>query len=287
MSSQPKGNQFDRKELLKIGKNKKKKESYPTGIALLVESVLAELHVAVEEDAELNRQEKPAITKLRNLSLLTDIIPRKHLQQEFLDRGVLDALREWLEPLPDGSIPSIDVRATVLKCLNDEDNIVCYLQLTIDLEHSVRRDQMKSSGIGKAVMFYYKYEEETTANRKLAKALVEKWCRVIFRRDTAFEDIKNQNERTYIRPPIKKGRKSGPSSSSQRASRPEAMLMDFVVRPQSKVDPEAVRARAKRMVQDQPRAKLSKKLEEMRAPKRKQLQAVKPSADGCDMVKYL
>ncbi|KAH6763380.1 Transcription elongation factor family protein, partial [Perilla frutescens var. hirtella] len=166
MSSQPKGNQFERKELLKIGKNKKKKESCPTEIALLVESVLAELHVAVEEDAELNRQEKPAITKLRNLSLLTDIIPRKHLQQEFLDRGVLDALREWLEALPDGSIPSIDVRATVLKCLND---------LTIDLEHSVRRDQMKSSGIGKAVMFYYKYEEETTANWKLAKALVEKW----------------------------------------------------------------------------------------------------------------
>lgn len=32
--------------------------------------------------------------------------------------------------------------------------------------------------------------------------------------------------------------------------------MDFVVRPQSKVDPEAVRAQAKQKVQDQPRAKV-------------------------------
>lgn len=53
-----------------------------------------------------------------------------------------------------------------------------------------------------------------------------------------------------------RGRKSGPSSSRQHASRPEAMSMDFVIRPQSKVDPEAVRARAKQMVQDQRRAKV-------------------------------
>ncbi|KAH6822652.1 hypothetical protein C2S53_017198 [Perilla frutescens var. hirtella] len=244
-------------ELLKIGKNKQKKESCPTGIALLVESVLAELHVAVEEDAELNRQEKPAITKLRNLSLLTDIIPRKHLQQEFLDRGVLDALREWLEPLPDGSIPSIDVRATVFKCLND---------LTIDFEQSERIEQMTASGIGKAVMFYCKYGEETIANRKLAKELLDNWSRSIYRISTNHEDMKNYEKRTYRRPPVKKtasnaaagasqddvldeelsqGRKYGPSSSKKHASRPEAMSMDFVVRPQSKVDPEAVRARAK------------------------------------------
>lgn len=50
--------------------------------------------------------------------------------------------------------------------------------------------------------------------------------------------------------------KFGESSSSQHASRPEAISMDFVVRPQSKVDPEGVRARAKQMLQDQHRAKV-------------------------------
>ena len=35
------------------------------------------------------------------------------------------------------------------------------------------------------------------------------------------------------------------------------MSMDFVVRPQSKVDPEEVRARAKQIVQDQRRLKVA------------------------------
>lgn len=34
------------------------------------------------------------------------------------------------------------------------------------------------------------------------------------------------------------------------------MLMDFLVRPQSKVDPDVVRARAKQVIQDQHRAKV-------------------------------
>lgn len=55
---------------------------------------------------------------------------------------------------------------------------------------------------------------------------------------------------------MRRERKSSQSSSRQHASRPEAMSMDFMVRPQSKVDPEAVRARAKQMVQDQRRAKV-------------------------------
>ncbi|KAL3643514.1 hypothetical protein CASFOL_014329 [Castilleja foliolosa] len=36
----------------------------------------------------------------------------------------------------------------------------------------------------------------------------------------------------------------------------EAMSMDFVVRPQSKVDPDEIRARAKQVVQDQRRMKV-------------------------------
>ncbi|VFQ97917.1 unnamed protein product [Cuscuta campestris] len=84
------------------------------------------------------------------------------------------------------------------------------------------------------------------------------------------------------------GVKSGQSSKSrQLTSRPEAMLMDFVVRPQSKVDPEEVRARAKQIVQDQRRLKMNKKLQQLKAPKKKSLQASKVSVEGRGMVKYL
>lgn len=50
--------------------------------------------------------------------------------------------------------------------------------------------------------------------------------------------------------------KSSQSSSRQHASRPEAMPLDFMVRPQSKIDPDEIRARAKQVVHDQRRLKV-------------------------------
>ncbi|KAH6783454.1 Transcription elongation factor family protein [Perilla frutescens var. hirtella] len=294
-------------ELFKMGKKKRKTEKSAAEVALLVENVMAELEVVAEEDAELNRQGKPAINKLKKLSLLTNVLAKKQLQLEFLDHGVLTLLKNWLEPLPDGSLPNINIRAAVLKILND---------FPIDLEQFDRKEQLKKSGLGKVIMFLSKSDEETTSNRKLAKELVDKWSRPIFNKSTRFEDMKNfEDERVLRRPPVKKvmskgagmpsrdydldfskqspqGSKSGESSfgqssSRQHASRPEAMSMDFVVRPQSKVDPDQVRARAKQMVQDQRRAKMNKKLQQLKAPKRKQLQATKLSVEGRGMVKYL
>ncbi|XP_057802460.1 protein IWS1 homolog 1-like [Salvia miltiorrhiza] len=287
-------------DLFKIGKKRKKTEKSPAEVALLVENVMAELEVVAEEDAELNRQGKPAINKLKKLSLLTDVLSKKQLQQEFLDHGVLTLMKNWLEPLPDGSLPNINIRAAVLRILFD---------FPIDLEQFDRREQLKKSGLGKVIMFLSKSDEETTANRKLAKELVDKWSRPIFNKSTRFEDMKNfEDERVLRQPSVKKvkgsgmpsgdydldlskkstgGSKSGHSSSSQHASRPEAMSMDFLVRPQSKVDPDEVRARAKQVVQDQRRVKMNKKLQQLKGPKRKQLQATKLSVEGRGMVKYL
>ncbi|XVF52293.1 hypothetical protein PTKIN_Ptkin05aG0007200 [Pterospermum kingtungense] len=154
------------KELFKMGKKRKKNEKSPAEIALLVESVMAELEVTAEEDAELNRQGKPAINKLKKLPLLTEVLSKKQLQPEFLDHGVLTLLKNWLEPLPDGSLPNINIREAILKILTD---------FPIDLEQHDRREQLKRSGLGKVIMFLSKSDEETTSNRKLAKDLVDKW----------------------------------------------------------------------------------------------------------------
>ncbi|OAY74538.1 Protein IWS [Ananas comosus] len=268
-------------QLLKGGKKKKKNEKSPAEIAMIVEHLMAELEVVAEEDAELNRQSKPAINKLRKLPLLIEVLSKKKLQQEFLDHGVLTLLKNWLEPLPDGSLPNMNIRSAILKLLTD------------------------------VIMFLSKSDEETTANRKLAKELVDKWSRPIFNKSTRFEDMRSfDDERVpYRRPAHKKpissdaglqsrdddldlaefsqGRKSGQSASRQHASRPEALPLDFVVRPQSKIDPEEIRARAKQVVQDQRRLKMNKKLQQLKAPKKKQLQASKLSVEGRGMVKYL
>ncbi|EXC41507.1 hypothetical protein L484_000386 [Morus notabilis] len=101
---------------------------------------MAKLELAAEEDAELNREGEPAIYKLKSLPLLTEALSKKRLQQKFLDHGILNLLRTWLEPLPDGSLLNRAIREAILKILID---------FPIDLRQEERREQMKKSGLGK------------------------------------------------------------------------------------------------------------------------------------------
>jgi transcription factor SPN1 len=67
----------DLKNLFKSSKSRKKKnERSHEEIAMLVEQFMARLEVAAEEDAELNRQSKPAINKLETLPSLINILSK-------------------------------------------------------------------------------------------------------------------------------------------------------------------------------------------------------------------
>ncbi|CAL5432218.1 unnamed protein product [Camellia sinensis] len=200
----PQGDRGRRQEeidqLFKSGKKMKESEKSAAEIALLVENVMAELKVVAEVDAELNRQSKPTINKLKKLPLLMEVLSKQ------LHHRVLTPLKTGLEPVLAGSLPNINIRG-----------------FPIDLEHYDRREQLKKSGLGKVIMFLLKSDEETPANRRMAKDLVDKW----------------------------EESKSGQSSSMCLTIRPEAMPMDFLVRLQSKIDPDDVRPCAKQVVQDQ------------------------------------
>ncbi|CAN6442698.1 unnamed protein product [Victoria cruziana] len=290
------------KQLFTIGKRKNRRtERTAEETAMVVEQFMARLEVAAEEDAELNRQAKPAINKLKLMPTLTDVLSKRQLQQEFLDRGVLSVLKNWLEPLPNGCLPNINVRTALLNLLID---------LPIDVEQHDRKEQLKRSGLGKVIMFLSRSDEETTSNKKLARELVDKWSRPIFQKSTRFEDMKTYDDE---RVPIRKSSakmaagnaggfqsrdddldlvgfshepKSGQSASRQQVSRPEAVALDFLVRPQSKVDPEEVRTRAKQVKQDNYRMKMNKKLQQLKAPRRKPMQAHKLSVEGRGLVKF-
>ncbi|KFK28570.1 hypothetical protein AALP_AA7G013600 [Arabis alpina] len=126
--------------LFRSMRKKSKVEKTVQEIAMQVEEVMASLEIAVGDDVELNKQGKPAISKLIKLPLLSDSLSKKQLQAIFLDHGVLSLLKNWLEPLPDGSLPNINVRAAVLKILND---------LPVDLDQECIREQMEKSSLGK------------------------------------------------------------------------------------------------------------------------------------------
>ncbi|KAF6175552.1 hypothetical protein GIB67_023072 [Kingdonia uniflora] len=290
-------------ELFKMGKKKKKIEKTPADIALLVEHLMAELEVACEDDMKVNLESLPAINKLKKLHFLTEVLSKRHLQEAFLDHGVLTLLKSWLEPLPDGCLPNTTIRTGILKILTG---------YPIDLEQDDRRNQLKQSGLGKAIMFLSRWDEETRGNRKLAKELVDKWSRPLYNISTWFEDMRGIDEerglyrrRPLVKRPAKKTmvlqssendlnlveysqeRKPSKSSLRQLTTRPEAMALDFLVSPEFKIDPDQVRARAKQLLQDpriQRRINICKKLQQRKTPKRKQFQTTKLSVEGRSLV---
>eukprot|EP00963_Diacronema_lutheri_P001016 scaffold64_cov338-Pavlova_lutheri.AAC.74 len=149
-------------------------------IRKLVHNLLEKMENAAREDQLANERKEPAFAKLKMMNEMEIMLCNLQLQEEFLDQGLLSILNSWLERLPDGSLPNTKVRTAVLRVLD---------KLPIDLQHHDRREQLKSSSLGRTVMFLYKLPEETALNKKLARDLVQKWSRPIFELSTRFKDL--------------------------------------------------------------------------------------------------
>ncbi|CAH8377742.1 unnamed protein product [Eruca vesicaria subsp. sativa] len=260
----------DNNEIAKLFNWRQKKpvwEKDKTEIALQVEQVMATLELAVEDDVDLNKQGKPATNKLIKLPILVAALSKKNLQAEFLDHGVLNHLKNWLEPLPDGSLPNINIRTSILRVLED-------LSIVLGKEQEFRREQFIKSGLAKVVLFLWKSDEETRVNRRLANDLVNRWGHMVYDKSTRYENMLSQEEREEQDRMLLRRQNMQRAKETRvrhfdvdidfsedakpkvllpggggvgRTIVPTAMLMDFVLRPGPKHD-KKLEARAKMQV---------------------------------------
>ncbi|XVF26182.1 hypothetical protein REPUB_Repub13aG0277100 [Reevesia pubescens] len=121
-------------------------------------------------------------------------------------------------------------------------------------------------------MFLSKSEEEIGSNKKLAEYLIEKLGRIIFNKSTRFNDLRNTHD-IHI-PMIKKSR----------ASRPEPSPSVYLVNPKSNFNPKIAKANRRQQVLGDTRESIAKRLKQLKASKKKPLQAKKPSAEGRRML---
>lgn len=203
------------------------------------------MNEACDADIDANKGNRPALSKIKFLPKVQEVLASLTLQTHLIDCGVLHALRKWLEPLPDKTLPNIRIREALLR----------------GLEHlPVSEGHLQESRIGRIVMFLLKNEAETTANKVLAKKLIDKWSRPVFELSSNWTDLQYHDEVRNLRKlaptrPVAAPADPGDEEllTSQQevtiparklkvtdflARMPEKSTMEFTVRPLSAVDPE-------------------------------------------------
>lgn len=134
-----------------------------------IEDMRKRMTHAAQMDA-INRQEgKPAMHKLKLLPEVILLLNRNQYISSLVDPEInlLEAVRFFLEPLDDGSMPAYNIQRDLLTALT---------------KLPIQKDALIASGIGKVVLFYTKSKRTERRIKAMAEKLLAEWTRPILQR---------------------------------------------------------------------------------------------------------
>ncbi|KAI9494922.1 hypothetical protein BDB00DRAFT_278511 [Zychaea mexicana] len=230
---------FDRysEKVMSSGKRKRKKadeEDLERAMDDELSSLRDKMKMAAEQDNHSNSQRKPALAKLKMLQEAKALLTLDAAQDSILDNNLLDTIRLWLEPLPDRSLPSLDIQNTMLDILNS---------LTISSGH------LRESGVGKIVYFYQKSPRVEPRVKRKAEQLVAKWSRLVIKRSDNYRERMHEEQdysreqsmaqRKRYRPSNEQPREGGDDPRRRvHVHIPQAVAPDYDIIPKSVVKKE-------------------------------------------------
>lgn len=158
----PKKDRVIKKEMKKV--NKLKEDDYEQ----IASSLIREMKNFYSEDLKDMHNRKPGLRRIDNIESICRSLIKKELQEALLKVGLLQELKRWLEPFPNGMFPSLKVKRSILELLP----LI-----------SVSKNDLLVSGIGKIIHFYSKNSKEIVKIRKLAKIVMKKWKQKVIREE--------------------------------------------------------------------------------------------------------
>lgn len=200
-----------------------------------IAKMIADMRLAAREDRDKNAQKIPATKKISMLPIVMQQLRKADLQAAFVEANVLSVLTDWLAPMPDKSLPTIQIRKSILKLL---------FQLRVD-DHS----RLKESGIGKAVMYLYKHPRELKEHKIIAGKIINAWARPIFNLQTDYKNSTKEDrqekdahsasagKKSYTNPReastenVEEGLRPGDQGWCYRARVPQSASVCYVNRP--------------------------------------------------------
>ncbi|KAF2199455.1 hypothetical protein GQ43DRAFT_420259 [Delitschia confertaspora ATCC 74209] len=134
-----------------------------------IEDLRKRMAEAAEADNEGRQRGEPASHKLKLLPEVVALLNKNTLKESIVDPEInlLEAVRFFLEPLSDGSLPAYDIQKELFAAL---------------AKLPINKETLVASGIGKVIWFYTKSKVPEVGIKRQAERLFMDWTRPILRR---------------------------------------------------------------------------------------------------------
>lgn len=134
-----------------------------------IEDMRKRMTHAAQMDAICRQEGNPAMNKLKLLPEVLTLLNRNQYMNSLVDPEInlLEAVRFFLEPLDDGSMPAYNIQRDLLTALS---------------KLPINKDTLIASGIGKVVVFYTKSRRTERRIKVMAENLLAEWTRPILQR---------------------------------------------------------------------------------------------------------
>lgn len=134
-----------------------------------IENMRRRMTEAAQADTYAREKGQPAMHKLKLLPEVVALLNRNTIASSLVDPDInlLEAVRFFLEPLNDGSLPAYNIQKEMFAALG---------------KLPITKDALVASGIGKVVLFYTRSARPEPAIKRQAERLLSDWMRPILRR---------------------------------------------------------------------------------------------------------